>query len=46
MEALRILVEKAGRTPLHIERSVPLSRRSLLQRHWIDGAALDDDDDE
>jgi hypothetical protein len=46
VEALRILVEKAGRPPLHIERIVPLSRRALLQRHWIDVATLDDDDDD
>jgi hypothetical protein len=46
VDALRELAEQTGRASLHIERIVPLSRRSLLQRHWIHAAALDDDDDE
>ena len=46
VEALRELATQSGRASLYIERIVPLSCRSLLQRHWIDGAALDDDDDE
>jgi hypothetical protein len=43
VEALRQLAEQTGRTSLFIERIVPLSRRSLLQRHWIDAATLDDE---
>jgi hypothetical protein len=43
LETLRELAEQTGRASLHVERIVPLSRRSLLQRHWIDGATLDDD---
>jgi hypothetical protein len=43
VDALRIRVEKAGRTSLRIERIVPLNRRSLLQRHWIDAASFNDD---
>jgi hypothetical protein len=46
VEALRQLAKQTGRTSLHIERIVPLSRRSLLQRHWINTAAFDDNDDE
>jgi len=43
VEALRQLAEQTGRESLHVERIVPLSRRSLLQRHWINAAELDDD---
>ena len=42
VEALRELAEQTGRTSLHIERIVPLRRRSLLQRHWIDSNEFGD----
>jgi hypothetical protein len=45
VEALRQLAEQAGRTSLFIDRVVPLSRRSLLQRHWIHVSEFDDDDE-
>jgi hypothetical protein len=41
LDALRQLAEQSGRTSLFIERIVPLSRRSLLQRHWIDAVLFD-----
>jgi hypothetical protein len=40
VKALRRLADEAGRTSLFIERIVPLSRRSLLQRHWIGVASI------
>jgi hypothetical protein len=40
VDALRELAQQTGRASLLIERIVPLSRRSLLQRHWMDGDAL------
>jgi hypothetical protein len=46
VEALRQLAEQTGRASLSIERIVPLSRRSMLQRHWIDVTVLDDDADD
>jgi hypothetical protein len=44
VEALRDLAEQTGRTSLFIERIVPLGRRSLLQRHWINTGSIDTDD--
>jgi hypothetical protein len=46
VDALHQLAQQSGGASLFIERIVPVSRRSLLQRHWIHAAALDDDDDE
>jgi hypothetical protein len=43
VEALRWLAEQIGRTSLFIERIVPLSRRSLWQRHWIHDAQCGDE---
>jgi hypothetical protein len=45
VDALRELAEQTGRTSLSIERIVPRSRRSLMQRHWMNAATLDDDSD-
>jgi hypothetical protein len=42
LDAFRILVEETGRTPLHIARITPLSHRTLLQRHWMTRASLDE----
>jgi len=42
LDAFRILVEETGRTTLHVERITPLSHRTLLQRHWITRASLDE----
>jgi len=40
LDALRQLAQQTGRASLFIERIVPLSRRSLLQRHWINAASI------
>jgi hypothetical protein len=42
VDELRQLAAQSGRTSLFIERIVPLSRRSLLQRHWIDSNEFGD----
>jgi hypothetical protein len=43
LNAFRILVEETGRTSLHVERITPLSHRTLLQRHWITRASLEEE---
>jgi len=35
LEQFRQLTQQQGRAALRIQRSVPLSRRSLLERHWL-----------
>jgi len=35
LDDFRQLAQQQGRTVLRIERPVPLSRRSLLERHWL-----------
>jgi len=35
LDEFRQLVQQEGRAALWVERPVPLSRRSLLERHWL-----------
>jgi len=40
----RQLAQQQGRTTLRIDRPVPLSRRSRLERHWLSLGQLGADD--
>jgi len=44
MEQFRQLAQQHNRAALRIDRSVPLSRRSLLERHWLSVKHLGADD--
>jgi hypothetical protein len=44
VDALCQFAKQIGRASLFIERIVPLSRRSLLQRHWVGADSIDTDD--